>query len=466
MNTNINRCISKAFNQYGYSVELTDEEVEFPPLKIWITGQFDMVEEKEDGSFQSRLIIRTRHQKLFPDGIFEYAYGGGESEEEASVNAAFRWIESDFNTIHDLLCTSAEHDHSDSKTELISFNAEGGLIAWDVVFGPLIRTASEQVKEDVPIDTFLMELFNLINGTLLHEKEIYPIKCFVMTDREGEISMDCRVNGRFWEEGEAVLKEYAEKWGLKNEFHWRKQYFIIVPKNLEELRNPELLVKIQETEHYKSLDKREKTFTVDNETFASNPGNAKLNPWVWTKSNLIEVGVLFFALLVSLFLTIGASYGFAFMTAVVIFYHVYYWTNKKEHFKLGDSNGGIVVSVNPTLVAVTTNLTKGFGDYPVVKIIKYKTSKPVKIGDRIATVALYSASNDDELPHWIDFNPIPLDYATNDKAEIERALSSYSDQQWKDIERRVAQLPKPLKVGLFKVDMNESDWKSEKSKSE
>lgn len=127
-----------------------------------------------------------------------------------------------------------------------------------------------------------------------------------------------------------------------------------------------------------------------------------------------------------------------------------------EHFKFGDSNGGVIISERPRLVAITTDLTKGIGSFPVVKIISYK--KKGKIGDRIATVALYTASTENNLPNWIDFNPIPLNYATNDVTEIERALQSYSEKQWSSLERRLSQLQKPYQEGLFKVDLESSNW--------
>ena len=457
MEININTCISKAFNEYGYSMEITKEEVEFSPLKIWITGRLDLMEEEEDGSFHSRVYIRTRHEELFPDGMYEYAYGLGETEEAATVNAVYRWIESDFNAIHDWLCTNAEHDHSDSKTEAVSFSEEEGVMAWEVILGPLIRTASEQLQEEIYQDDFFLKMFDTLNTYLLGYKGLYPIKCFVMVDQAGEISLDCRVNGQAWAEGGAFLKKYAESWGLKNETHWRKQYFIIAPKKIKELRNPELVSAVYEAENARRQKER-KILTVDNRAVASNPGKVTLKSWVWAKNHLGEVLVLKFALIVSFVLTFGASYGFGVMAFMVLSYNVLYWIRKKEHFKLGDSNGGIIVSANPTLAAVTTDLSKGWGTYPVLKIIEYKTSKPVQIGDRIATVALYSASTDDDLPHWIDFHPIPIDYATDDQAEIERALLSYENDNWAVIERRIKQIPKPFKVGLYRVDLEESDW--------
>lgn len=201
----------------------------------------------------------------------------------------------------------------------------------------------------------------------------------------------------------------------------------------------------------------EKIYTVDDNTFATNPGNVILKPLVWIKYNFVTTSMLMISLILSIWLTISVSSWFFIIALLSIAVNLFYWKRKKEHFRYGDSNGGIIVATNPMLVAVTTNLTKGFGKYPVIKIIKYNAKG--EIGDKIGTVALYSASTDEETQHWIDFHPIPINYATNNVAEIERAMKSYDTEQWKQIEDRLLQVPKPYVAGLYKIKEETSDWK-------
>lgn len=202
----------------------------------------------------------------------------------------------------------------------------------------------------------------------------------------------------------------------------------------------------------------ERNYTVDNNTYASNPGNARLNPMVWIKYNFKVVFLLTLSILVSAFLTFTISFWFSILLLIAVFANVFYWLRKKEHFRSGDSNGGLIVAINPTLVAVATDLTQGFGSYPVVKIIPFKGKENAQIGDRIPTVALYSRSPDDSILHWIDFHPIPLTYATNDNQVIERALNSYSEDQWSILEKQLKEIKKPYQRRLYKVAKNESDW--------
>jgi len=190
-------------------------------------------------------------------------------------------------------------------------------------------------------------------------------------------------------------------------------------------------------------------FTVDNHTIASNPGNANLNPFVWFLYNYKLIALMTLGLLLFIYLAAKISLWFIITSIILFGINTFYWLRKKEHFHSGDSNGGILISINPNLVAVSTDLTKGFGDFPVIKIITYKTSKKLKLGDRIPTVALYSESTDDNVPHWIDFTPIPLSYATNDKNVIQEGIDSYSTDEWNDLETRLKEVPRPDKKKAF-----------------
>jgi len=239
---NINNYISEAFQRYGYSMPNFDEEVNFLPLNLWITGKLDFTDESNKENIHARLIIKTRHDELFPDGIFEYAYGWGIDIKEAIINAAFRWIESDFNVFHDLLCKATEHDHSANKMELISISSNKKTLGWEVIFGPLIYTELRDKKLELKQNEIFIHLFDLISASLLFEKGVFGIKVFVMKKKNGELEIDCRLNCHAWEEGKMELEKFIHNWDVFNESHWRKQYILIVDKNLEEIKNKEALL--------------------------------------------------------------------------------------------------------------------------------------------------------------------------------------------------------------------------------
>lgn len=199
-------------------------------------------------------------------------------------------------------------------------------------------------------------------------------------------------------------------------------------------------------------------YTVDNNTYATNPGNTELNYLQWFLHNIPVVSLLALGLLLSYFLVEIFSMWFIILFLLFLAANGFYWLRKKEHFKSGDSNGGIVVSVDPYLLAVSTDLTRGFGSFPIIKIVKIRSYNKLKIGDRLPTVALYAESEKDGLPHWGEFYPLPLFYATKDKADIQRAMDSYAEEDWESLEKRIGELQKPYTEGIFKVEIKESTW--------
>jgi hypothetical protein len=135
-----------------------------------------------------------------------------------------------------------------------------------------------------------------------------------------------------------------------------------------------------------------------------------------------------------------------------------YWNLKEDHFFLGDSNPGIVVQTDPLLVAVATDLSKGFLKYPVVKVIKCP-AKGFQQGEIVSTVAVYDDSQTKNLPYWSDFNPVVVNCVTDDEVEIAQTLGRYTPEAIEKLHNAVASLAIPPKVGLYKVHNEDSAWK-------
>jgi len=197
--------------------------------------------------------------------------------------------------------------------------------------------------------------------------------------------------------------------------------------------------------------------TLDSDTVASNPGSVRIMPFVLMRYMHKSV-LLLIPLLASLVFAFQVSLLWGGLSSVIFFVINYlYWRRKREHFAYGDSNGGIVVSENPKLIAVTTDLSKGFagGSYPVVKIVPYKGKG--MLNDRIGTVALYEGTSSCT-PHWNDFFPVPVEYVNSNKAELKAVLRSYSEESWEVLETRIKKIGQPYTEGLFKISTENSSW--------
>jgi Protein of unknown function (DUF3239) len=145
------------------------------------------------------------------------------------------------------------------------------------------------------------------------------------------------------------------------------------------------------------------------------------------------------------------------LVALSVFANSLYWVYVKEHYT-ADSNGGVVVSVDPPLVAVLTDLAVAGGSYPAIKIIKYKVKRKISIGDKVATVSTYKWPEEINQHYWDDFFPWPVEYATNNAADIKKELDGYSSDDWCNLSIAIDQLDKPYKVGLFRVELRGGEW--------
>ena len=139
---------------------------------------------------------------------------------------------------------------------------------------------------------------------------------------------------------------------------------------------------------------------------------------------------------------------------VPVIANFYYWTRIREHFVRGDANPGLVVAVQPTLVAVATDLTKGYGSFPVVKIIKLNwKGRPgfdLHAGARLATVALYSAG-EENAPHWANFDPRPVQPLVSDPTDALPVMNTFTEQDWQDLQDLLQFVPEPYAPGLYPI---------------
>jgi hypothetical protein len=99
------------------------------------------------------------------------------------------------------------------------------------------------------------------------------------------------------------------------------------------------------------------------------------------------------------------SLWFAFLLLPALLHFLIYRERVTGHFRLGDANPGVVVGVNPTLVAIRTDLTKGIGSYPAVRVVRARLrrimGRPVEVGMRLPTVAVYQ-----QMPHFPTLSPV------------------------------------------------------------
>lgn len=205
----------------------------------------------------------------------------------------------------------------------------------------------------------------------------------------------------------------------------------------------------------------QETWTINDDTRASHPGGIRASRlrWLWHYPTwpLIWAGTLMIAVALAWFL----HWGFWILAGLLLIMNLLYWVRVREHFLQGCANPAIVVSLDPMLIAVFTDLSMGVGSYPAIKIVEKKLKRIAgqepTVGTRVATVALYSASLIDDKANWDDFDPRPVDCVTGNLADINRLLKGFSDKDWHDLQEGLKQVPKPFRSGLYRL------WTSSKS---
>src|SRR5579871_1683077 len=103
---------------------------------------------------------------------------------------------------------------------------------------------------------------------------------------------------------------------------------------------------------------------------AGHPGQVRVNylRWFFHRPTwpLLWAGLALLCLAGALYL----HWSWWIPTVLLLPWNFLYWVRVREHFWRGDANPGLVVSVDPLLIAVATDLTKGMGTYPAVKIFR------------------------------------------------------------------------------------------------
>ena len=131
-----------------------------------------------------------------------------------------------------------------------------------------------------------------------------------------------------------------------------------------------------------------------------------------------------------------------------------YFYDRLRHFMRGDANPGIVLTVNPTLIAVATDMSRNDDPYKAVKVfqtnLKLSTGSTLEVGSVIGTIAQYSASAGNH-GHFADFNPVPAELATKNEDYLSSLIDSFDQEQYRQAAQAIKHLPQPYRPGLFHI---------------
>jgi hypothetical protein len=197
----------------------------------------------------------------------------------------------------------------------------------------------------------------------------------------------------------------------------------------------------------------EKSWTLDDTTRASNAGGLKVKPLVWLSEYprwpIIWMGVAAFMLVCG----IAVHWSYLIVFAILVAMNWLYWRRVRDHFTYGAVNPAVVVAEHPMRIAVLTDLSKGTGKFPVVKIVRKELPRrdgsSWRVGSTLATVSLYSRHPDEKMPRWANFDPRPAVCATDDARAIDVVTRSIPREEWDELTDALKQIPTPFVPGTF-----------------
>jgi hypothetical protein len=153
------------------------------------------------------------------------------------------------------------------------------------------------------------------------------------------------------------------------------------------------------------------------------------------------------------------GWGFWLGAAVLLAVNVLFWRGVRWQGLYGETNPAVVVSTEPSLVAVWTDMTTGGDPWPAIKVVPQPlgrmTGGPPAVGDRLAAVALYYGSGKEG--HWDDFTPEVVNCLTTDPGVIARVVATIDEEQWQALTEGLGRIPTPAKPGLCPLAEEEEE---------
>lgn len=196
------------------------------------------------------------------------------------------------------------------------------------------------------------------------------------------------------------------------------------------------------------------TIKENNEARSNNPSQIKVNKFRWLLNYPLWPMIWMGALLFFIAMAWLIHWAFWFAVAFLALANWVYWLRVDDRFENGDTTPAIIINLDPMLIAVSTDMTKGVGSFPIIKIIEKEIvsicGKEPEVGMRLVTNCIYLADFK-HTDRWKNFDPRPVDCVCDNHYAKLRLLNSFHPQEWQDMEDQLKQIPQPYECGLYPI---------------
>lgn len=268
----------------------------------------------------------------------------------------------------------------------------------------------------------------------------------------------------------AISEKDKENLNFENEFtdSHPKYFQIILEEDLYE-KIPMLKNQLEEQEgkfihvdydngkvFVNPLHKTKSIFT-DTSTRATNQANFKSNTWTYVKNRKRHYLKILFISFLMLLASYFISWAILILLFWVLFYEYFATLSSIDNYQMGTLNASIVLTTKPTRIAVLTDLSMGFGEYPLVRVCKMELPKKYnKLNQRIPSSCGYQ--NCENQNFWDYVMPNPLVYATNNENAINHKLNEIPSQDWIDLNNWIKENKHNYYEGYYPIKSVNSSW--------
>ena len=204
------------------------------------------------------------------------------------------------------------------------------------------------------------------------------------------------------------------------------------------------------------LHKTKSIFT-DTSARATNQANFSADTWTYIKNRKKHYTKIALISILLLFLSLTISWGILILLFWVLFYEYFSTIGSIDNYNMGTLNASLVITTKPTRIAVLTNLSMGFGKYPLVRVCKMEMPKKYnKLNQRIPSSCGYQ--NCENQNFWDFVMPNPIVYATDNENAINQKLSEIPSQDWINLNNWIKVNKNNFYEGYYPIRTIENNW--------
>lgn len=191
---------------------------------------------------------------------------------------------------------------------------------------------------------------------------------------------------------------------------------------------------------------------------ATRQANTKFSYFRWLRNNRSTYRKSILWIIV--FILGGYLFHWTIYIPIIFIAVIKYLTDAKERdmYYSGALLPGIVLNPEEDIIAVLTDLTLGFGKYPIIRIDRVPIPKSKKeINTRLAIAGQYY--NTEKYSHWNFFRPLILFSGMKYPEKHDDKIKEIPTIEWLQLSKEVKKLEGNNSIGYYPINIEKTNWK-------